>query len=304
MHDDQTGRFQDSWCSLLGADPADQDWPHEFAVAGARGPLPATFDPHNALLLLRGVGGADLAAPEVQLCIGAGDHTPQWCSRVLVFGQEMIAESWMGSGYAPEGIIADFWPNGTEAQLWGKSWGARGVEAVGASSIARRSGFPVDSNPLPVGWSCRSADLGDAESILELLRQAFPKYPLPEDPGALRYGLAQGDLHGRLILNQDGELAAYAALEFSEAGHSAELTDCATALPYRKQGLMVNLVERLEEDLEDVFDNRARHSLAREDQQGMQEVLARRGWLESGRLPNHFREGDTWVSARVWSGRG
>ncbi|MDX2473021.1 MAG: GNAT family N-acetyltransferase [Candidatus Krumholzibacteria bacterium] len=286
----------------LDQDPTTLEWPGEFSIAGALGPLAVLFDQHNALLVVVGARAADLKAPELQICLGAGQQAPDLCSRVLVYGQDGEVEAWQALGFAREGSVAAYWADGGEARLWAKAWGARAAVAPDDYSAEVIQAPALTDFILPSGWSCRAAELTDAAAVTALMHQVFPAYQIPTDPGSLRYTLASGDVHGRLIRTETGELAAYAAWEFSTTGGSAELTDCATAPDFRQQGLMTYLVSRLEEDMADVFGDLAGHSLARADQPAMQAVLARRGWLRTGRLANHFRLGKTWVSAGLWNG--
>ena len=301
MRSDNSGSFADLLAHLLGTDPAAAEWPREFAIAGALVPLPALFDPHNALLVIYGVRSAGFEVAELQVCLDAGQTAPELCSRVLVYAQDSETEAWEALGFRNEGTISAYWPDGSAAALWAKGWGARASATPDGCSAEPIAEAPTET-ALPSGWTCRPALPDDAVAITALTREVFVNYPIPADPGSLRYNLASEEVHGRLVHNQVQDLVAYAAWEFSPTTGSAELTDCATAPGFRGWGVMSYLVGRLEEDLADVFGDLACHSLAREDEKGMQQVLARRGWCRSGKLANHFREGSGWVSACVWNG--
>jgi len=299
---DKSGKFAHLLEQLLGVDPATLEWPREFAIGSSPDSLAARFDPRNALLEIYGVRAEDLESSDLQVCLAAGQEAPDLCSRVLVYAQDSAAEAWEALGYKNEGAIPAYWRDGGVARLWARVWGARSaVPPDGCFAESDTRTVHIDPS-LPTGWLCRPVLPDDAAAVSVLLRKVFATYPIPADPGSLRYGLATGEVHGRLVLDPDHELVAFAAWEFSATAGSVELTDCATAPACRGRGVMTYLVGRLEEDLADVFGDQACHSLAREDESGMQKVLARRGWRGAGRLSHHFRDGSGWVSACVWHG--
>ncbi len=299
MNPDSAGSFASHLESLLGADPATIEWPGEFTLAGG---LPVVFDPHNALLMISGIRKGAFAGSELDPGATPGRGTLDLCSRVLVFAPAGEQESWANLGFVNEGNIVGYWSDGAEAQLWAKAWGERAtVGSAGGRANDEPTKVPPQRRPaLPRRWLCRPADPADAAEIGDLLRRVFPAYQTPEDPGSIRYALASGLVHGRLVREPAGKLAAYASVEFRTGGGAPEITDCATTPAARGKGLMTHLVARLQEDLADVFESRHCYCLAREDQPGMQKVLARRGWRRNGRLMNHYRVGQKWISAYLW----
>jgi len=302
LHPDPTARFAHHLEHLLGMDPVILDWPQEFQVAGARGLVAAVYDPHNALLVFHDVRSADFVCPALHPCLTAGVADGELCSRLLVFALGDQPESWSDLGFQPEVTIDGYWADGSPAHLWARVWGDRATENAVAEPVARpTNAAPVKERPaLPADWLCRVAEPDDAPELSALLSVVFAGYPIPADPGSIRYALASGAVHGRLVQAPNGALAAYASAEFQPGAGSVEITDCATAPAWRGRGLMTHLVGRLQEDLADVFEHDCTHALAREDQPAMQRVFARLGWERRGRLVNHFRVGAQWVSAQVW----
>ena len=302
---------------MLGTDPFALNWPRQFHLPGGNGHLEAVFDRHNALLTIWDARPEDLAGPIGGLLEAAGADDAGLCSRLLVYARPDAAgaaasggvasseTAWADRGFAGEGFIDGFWSDGSRAILMARTAPGRaaagaatgGTASLGQPTLPKRRAAPVGIG----GWVCRTADLDDCEPIRLLLREVFPDYPVPEDAGALRYAMAADLIHGRVFLDPERRVAAYAAVEFSIAGGSPELTDCATTAAMRGRGLMGRLIMRLQEDLEDVFGHSCCHALAREDQPHMQQVLARRGWTQTGRLVSHFHEGGQWISARLWS---
>ncbi len=282
---------------LLGADPVGLAWPQGFTVFAGQRELPGVFDRHNALVTLYGAAPGDFENPDLAPLLVGSDL----CSRVLVLAETGRSAGWSARGFGQEGTITGYWAAGGPAELWARVGGdrAKPVPVVPPPEVR-----DPKKTSLPAGWLCRPAEVPDAELIRLLLRLVFPAYPIPEDPGTIRYAIAAGEVHGRLVCRPDGSLAAYASVEFQPGGGAVEITDCATEPAARGRGLMTHLVARLEADLTDVFDDRGAYCLAREDQPGMQKVLAGRGWQLTGRLVNHFREGHRWLSAGLWCRRG
>jgi len=299
LNPDTPRPFSTQLCDLLGTEPTALEWPREFTI---QGDLPAVFDPHNALLTIYGARTRQFAGNELRSCLTAGAEDPGICSRVLVFAQASEPEEWTAMEFANEGTIDGYWADGHAAHLWAKAWSERAGNSAADDALIENPPKPLRPRrpALPRGWVCRPADTTDAGEIGGLLRQVFPAYPIPEDPGAIRYALAAGLVHGRVVRDQAGALAAYASAEFQPGGGAAEITDCATAPATRGRGLMTHLVARLQEDLADIFESRHAYCLAREDQPGMQLVLARRGWRQAGRLVRHYRVGGRWLSAWLW----
>ena len=302
VHPDSPASFARHLEHLLGADPAILDWPQEFQIAGAHGLVAAIYDPHNALLVFHGVRPADFAGPALRPCLTAGAAGGDLCSRLLVFAPGDQSGAWSDLGFQAEATIDGYWADGSAAQLWARSWWGRATDsAVAELVVMPTNAAPVNTRPaLPADWLCRAAEPDDAPELSALLSAVFTGYPIPADPGAIRYALASGGVHGRLIRAPDGTLAAYASAEFQPGAGSVEITDCATAPTWQGLGLMTHLVVRLQEDLTDVFECDCAHALARVDQPAMQRVFARLGWARRGRLVNHFRVGEQWVSAQVW----
>lgn len=282
---------------LLGVDPAGLDWPREFEVAGAGGVQMGVYDPHNSLLVVYGARPADLDATGLAACWAAGKGKSDLCSRLLVYAPAGRAEAWRSLGFRLEGTIGGYWADGGEARLWARSCDRRATEPRDRESTAP---LPRKSSGWPSGCVCRPAVPDDATDLSALLRAVFPDYPTPVDPGVIRYALASGGVHGRLVCDRQGRPTAYASAEFRSAEGSVEITDCATEPRWRRRGLMTHLVERLQEDLVDVFARDRAHALARVDQPAIRGVFARLGWQRTGRLINHFRVGARWVSAELW----
>lgn len=279
----------------LGTAPELLDWPRNFALSNA---LTAMLDPQNRLLAIYGANAGDFDANAALHLPPLGEPALSWCSRVLVLARPVASDPWLDLGFQPQGRIPGYWADGADARLWAAMWGERQdtqpIPRVSAR-IVSEPGRP------PAQWTCRSAATADAEAIGSLMQATFPDYRIPDDPGVIRYALASGAVHGRVICSASGHLLAYASAEFQPGGGAVEITDCATDPAARGHGLMTHLVGRLQEDLVDVFDGRSAYALVREDEPAMQQVCVNLGWRQTGRLSNHFRLGGRWLSVNVWS---
>lgn len=282
---------------LLAEDPLTLAWPREFRLDLARREVPGLFDPHNALLVLYGAQPRELTPPAMRPILAVGREAPDLCTRVLVYARGGDDAAWPRLGFRSEGVVPGFWSDGAEATVWARVWGSRSI----APRHWKVAVTPARPAPLPLGWTERMADPDDAPAIRALLAEVFPAYPIPTDPGTIRYALAGGLVRGRVVVTEEGELAAYASAEFQPGGGAPEITDCATAPVRRGRGLMAHLVSGLLVDLRHHHDQDHAYALAREDRPAMARVLARAGWRHTGRLVNHYRVGKDWVTAGIWS---
>ena len=300
MEPDNKNSLDSFLTQAMGVAPSVLRWPQEFLLGQSE--LPAVFDPHNALLTVVGACATEISESILAPVLAAARQPDGCCSRLLVFARQLDQESWSEMGFQHEGIIAGYWPDGSSAELWARQWGERNAGSLKESATVELVGASPGTipGPLPANWICRVAQPDDAEHIRDLLRLVFPNYPIADDPGSLRYALAMELVHGRLVCNAEGQLIAYAAWEFQGSTSAVELADCATNPLARKRGLMAYLVQRLQEDLEDVFAGRVGYCLARDDQPAMQAVLIRSGWKPKGYLRTQFRMDDRWISARLW----
>jgi RimJ/RimL family protein N-acetyltransferase len=274
------------WLTNKFAEPlANLVWPQEIPQRASE-KLTAIYDPRNNLVT---------AWNDPNLKLATYDLDPT-CSRLLIFAKRPDHAKWRAAEFTHEGKVTGYWEDGSEAELWSK------MSPIRAKAVWQNESKVVekkDQNPSPADI-CRVANFEDAPIIHTLMNEAFPDYKMPDDPAVIKHALATNAVHGRGIFSTDGSLLAYASAEFQAAGGSVEITDCATTPAARGQGLMAQIIEALVADLSEVFEINHCHAFAREDQPAMQKIFKKLGWKERGRLVNHFKVDDTWLSACIW----
>ena len=280
--------------ACLAEDPRDLAWPREWRLPDGR--RTGLFDPHNAALTLYDVAPGEMATPDLRPALAAGDEAPTLCSRIVVFARPGGGDDWRAAGFGREGEVPGFWSDGATAVLRARTWGPR----AGVANPEPPVPAAVAAAPLPPGFTTRIADPEDAAAIRDLLAGVFAGYPIPADPGVVRYAPAGGLVHGRVAVADTGEIAAYASAEFQPGGGAPEITDCATRPARRGLGLMRRLVDELRADLDRLFGLTGAYALVRDDGPAMARVLARAGWRRTGRLDGHYRVGDRWITAHLW----
>lgn len=283
-------QLMSEWLSLQLSEPLEEVvWPREIAIPGPDEGF-VIFDPRNDIVTVTGASEASLGTLELD----------DICSRIVAVVAAGQSDLWSALKFRNEGQLKGYWPDGSSAEIWSRMTSARARVSARVASGAPPDG-PDKNVPANVSAAiCRVVDSDDAVAIGNLMSEAFPDYQLPTDPGVIRYALASGAVHGRGVYSSEGKLLAYASAEFQRAGGSVEITDCATVHSCRGQGLMTEVIGHLVEDLTDVFEAEHCHCFAREDQLGMQSVMAKLGWQRRGQLVNHFKVEETWLSAWVW----
>ncbi|MFT5234455.1 MAG: GNAT superfamily N-acetyltransferase [Candidatus Krumholzibacteriia bacterium] len=260
-------------------------WPLDIPLSDASKYF-AIYDPRNALVTAWEDDDLELT----------GFDLDTMCSRLLVFARQSHHAKWRAAGFNCEGEITGYWQDGSKAELWSEMNPDRSDAAWQYIAPA----FVSPTSNRSIAEICRVVDTEDATAIQALMTTAFPDYKMPDDPAVIKHALATNAVHGRGIFSTDGSLLAYASAEFQAAGGSVEITDCATTPAARGQGLMAQIIEALVADLSEVFEINHCHAFAREDQPAMQKIFKKLGWKERGRLVNHFKVDDTWLSACIW----
>jgi putative beta-lysine N-acetyltransferase len=143
-----------------------------------------------------------------------------------------------------------------------------------------------------------AASVEDSRTMADLYRRTFASYAFPiHRPAFLRHMMKNHAVY--FCARIDDRLAALAAMEIDAVNRCGEMTDFATLPEFRRMGLALRLLDRME--LEAVNRGiRTAYTIARADSLGMNTVFAGRGYRYAGCLLNNTQIGGRIRSMYVW----
>ncbi|MGD6815883.1 putative beta-lysine N-acetyltransferase [Metabacillus sp. 84] len=144
----------------------------------------------------------------------------------------------------------------------------------------------------------RRAGSQDAEKLARFYKEVFPIYPVPiDEPDYIKKSIEGSTVF--MMIELDGIIASAASAEIDEQHKNAEITDCATLAPFRKQGHLLALIHALENLLaaRGIF---SAYSLARARSFGMNQSLYQCGYRYGGRLINNCYISEDLENMNLW----
>ena len=268
------------------------------------GPVRFGLDRPNQRLKMIGATGDDLEQDEFRRLLDAVDDPDSDFDKLIVYGRTADELPWIRAGLVREGKIDDFFRDGSDAQVWVRFDGPRDHNPDEAEhfDIVMDCLEKDERVPPPVspGYHFRRLGTDDLPRLGPMLRSAFPEYPNALDDPSLREKILTGaNLFGALE-SSNGELAAVASAEIDRVERNAEMTDCVTDPEHRGNGLMAQLLWKLEQELFQDTRITALYTLARAGEVGMNSTFSRLGYRFTGRMLNNCRMPTGWESVNVW----
>ncbi|RBW67705.1 putative beta-lysine N-acetyltransferase [Bacillus taeanensis] len=144
----------------------------------------------------------------------------------------------------------------------------------------------------------RHGTLKDVQQLSVLYDTVFKVYPTPmNEPDYLKKIIKEGTVF--YAAEYKGKIISAASAEINYTYHNAELTDCATYIEHRKNGLMKHLILQLEKELKkkQIY---CAYSLSRALSFGMNQVFYQLGYQYNGRLINNCYIFDKLEDMNVW----
>ena len=259
----------------------------------------AVYDPYNERIKLYGV------TPQCLSELPPVETDSSQAGKVTAYALPGNSYEWAALGFREEGVIRGYFEDGADAHLWaayseaGRETNVREELHEHGIQIAL-SKSPLVRPELPEGYVCQTARPEDTPEITALLQSTFTDYPSPLVEETIATAIeTQANLF-RMVLNEDGEVAAVASAEMDHQRSSAEMTDCATRPDQRGKGLMAHILWKLEKDVVVDFDITDLYTIARADEIGMNCVFSKLGYGYSGRLVNNCRMPNGWESMNLW----
>ncbi|WP_347880556.1 putative beta-lysine N-acetyltransferase [Metabacillus flavus] len=157
---------------------------------------------------------------------------------------------------------------------------------------AHNRGIPLPPDGL------REAALVDAEELASFYGGLFPVYPVPiADPDYIKKSMRSSSVY--MLVEDAGVIVSAASAEMDENHLNAEITDCGTLPPYRKQGHLQHLICALEEKLlkNGIY---SAYSLSRASSFGMNRSLYQCGYTYGGRLANNCYIYSSIENMNIW----
>lgn len=272
--------------------------------ASGSGVLRFGLDRPNRRLKMVGASSDDLERDEFGLLAQALDDGDSAFDKLIVYGRSADELPWIRAGLFREGEIDSFFQDKSAAHVWVRIGSGRDQnenEASHFDTVMRCLEKDVRiPPPVSAGYHFRRMELSDVPHLGPLLRDAFPEYPVDIEDAALRESMLSGANLFAGLVSSDGELAAVASAEIDRIERNAEMTDCVTHPDHRGNGLMAQLLWKLEEELHDETGITALYTLARAGEFGMNATFARLGYRFTGRMLNNCRMPTGWESMNIW----
>lgn len=225
-------------------------------------------------------------------------------TKIVIRVPEPAKDHFSSVGYVTEAEVPGFYAGSETALFMGKFTVPgraldRSSELIADVLAKARAHVPAVYHPdLPRGFSLLDAVLDDAKRIATLYRETFESYPFPVfDPAFIRQTMDE-DVRYFCVLH-DEEIVAVASCDVNNGAKNAEMTDFATYLSFRGQGLAGCLLYTMEEYLKDKG-ILISYTIARATSYPMNVTFARAGYRYGGTLLNNTNICGTLESMNVW----
>lgn len=213
------------------------------------------------------------------------------------------AGRFVAAGYHLEAAIPYFFPEGGSACFMAKYFSAgRKLERqpllVREILIAADAQQRAAAMPLPASLTLRAAGEGDASEMADLYREVFAAKPFAiHDPASIRAAMMASTIFFGVWEGDD--LVALSSAEVDLASSSAEMTDFATLPEYSGHGLVLHLLQQMEENLL-ALGIRSVFTIARAYSFETNLTFAGNGYCFGGTLTNNINIYGNLESVNVW----
>ncbi|WP_335871722.1 putative beta-lysine N-acetyltransferase [Bacillus sp. 2205SS5-2] len=220
-------------------------------------------------------------------------------TKLIVKARGEHVKAFLSYGYVIEGVIDGYF-RGSDAWMMAYFLHSKRRESsvyVEEVDLLQKV-LQLENAELVSSNSLKKAGEGEAEALGQLYRDTFQLYPVPlHDPNYIKQAMSEGTIF--YYFEKDGEIISAASAEVNANDYNAELTDCATVPSFRKGGLMKQLLQQLEMDLqkEGIF---CFYSLARALSFGMNAAFQQLNYSYRGRLINNCYIFDKLEDMNIW----
>ncbi|MCK8817403.1 putative beta-lysine N-acetyltransferase [Natroniella sulfidigena] len=156
-----------------------------------------------------------------------------------------------------------------------------------------------DEFTLPAGYNFRIATENDLAQLSNLYDDVFTSYPYPiKKEDYLKQMRQKGTIYG--VISKEGKIVSAAAAETVAEYKNAELTDFATHVEHRGQGLAAYLLNRLEKELKS-NNYKSLYTIARANVFGINKIFSSLNYEYTGRLIQNCNIAGGFEDMNVWS---
>jgi putative beta-lysine N-acetyltransferase len=148
-------------------------------------------------------------------------------------------------------------------------------------------------------FSIRTATIKDAEAMACLYDTVFRTYPTPMDNADYIKNVIRNNEVLFKIAEYNNEIISAASADLNYEFLNAEITDCATSLKFRKNGLLSELVYALENSLKEM-NFIVLFSVARAISPGINIVFSKHGYEYTGRQINNSNIMGNLEDMNIW----
>ena len=160
----------------------------------------------------------------------------------------------------------------------------------------KRPGRPRSATTGPV--SVEPCDPGEVEAMCRVYRHVYPSYPFPiTDPAFLAHAMVTHTTY--YCIRRSDRIVALAGSEIDSDNRCVEMTDFAVLPPYRRQGLALLLLERMQRDMA-ARDMRVAFTISRTLSPGMNVTFRKMGYRLGGKLTNNSQISGGVESMWIW----
>lgn len=225
-------------------------------------------------------------------------------TKIFIKVPESSVEVFASDGYITEATVPFFFHGRESAVFMAKYLDPKRKEVGDATDTAyvlTDAFCHIGENrayQLPHGFSLIHAHSGDAKDIAALYHSVFKTYPFPiSDPDYIRETM-QGQIR-YFVIRKSHQLAAVASCEIDSDNLNIEVTDFATAPPFRGNGFAGILLHAIETDMKKEGILLA-YTIARALSRPINATFAGSGYQFGGLLPNNTNICGSVESMNVW----
>lgn len=208
------------------------------------------------------------------------------------------------AGYVTEAVVPGFFAKKNAACFLGKFLDKTRLvvtdKKLAADVLTRAKTHARINSPatLPAECTLFMATPDTANEIAALYRETFESYPFPVfDPEFIRKGMEENVRY--FCIRSRNQIAAVASVEMDSAAGNAELTDFATYISFRGNGLAGILLSAMEKYLVSSGISLG-YTIARSTSYPMNIAFARAGYTYAGTLMNNTNICGRIESMNVW----
>lgn len=224
-------------------------------------------------------------------------------SRIIAKVPAPAAEAFQEAQYRVEARVPGFFQGETDGLFFGRclaDWrrcddrSDHNDRVLSTAYACAEKGAP----DLPEGFTCRALTAADCVEAAAIYREVFTSYPFPiHDPAYLQQTMASHIVYYGVFAGST--LAALASAEMYADASNVEMTDFATRLQFRGNGLAAYLLAKMEQDMSRRGIATA-YTMARAGEYGMNVTFSKLGYRYAGRLINNTHIAGSFESMNIW----